>query len=195
MSPPFRRSPLETRIPPDARDAAVLVLLTPVNGGYNREELLEWKVLLIRRTVDSSVHSGQIAFPGGKYEPDDENLWQTACREAFEEMGVTEAAIQQTGALTELYVEVSRFRLCPFVAVCTAPIIFRPGEGEVDGYKQVPLKIFNPDLAQRLNLDGPPAGRYAPAWFYEEYIVWGATAMVLSELYRCVDSGVLTRGR
>src|SRR3989339_1430524 len=74
--------------PAQARESAVLVFLTPPKLA-GREQLLDWELLLIRRNTYDGVHSGQIAFPGGKRDSEDPDLIATACREAFEELGIT----------------------------------------------------------------------------------------------------------
>ncbi|HBY01896.1 MAG TPA: coenzyme A pyrophosphatase, partial [Rikenellaceae bacterium] len=74
--------------PAGARDSAVLVLLIPANNGTSESSLMDWRVVLIKRNTYEGVHSGQIAFPGGKCEKTDKGVIDTAYREAFEELGI-----------------------------------------------------------------------------------------------------------
>lgn len=189
MAPPHRIAGLKNeRIPDNAVDAAVLVLLTPVNAGASRLELMDWQVLLIHRNRYPGVHSGQIAFPGGKCEQGDNGFCDTACREAFEEVGVTMSPPDTIGSLTSIYVPPSNFVMHPFVAVNAPAQTFRPDPREVADYKNIPIKVFNPAEAVMVDFDYEHGStRPAPAWNHEGYVIWGATAMILAELYHLVD--------
>jgi 8-oxo-dGTP pyrophosphatase MutT (NUDIX family) len=180
--------------PENAAHSAVVALLGPRNRGLSREELMDWEVLLIRRNTYPGVHSGQISFPGGKYEPDDGGFWETARREAFEEVGLGESDMEKVGALTCVYVPASNFIIHPFVALNRSAGTVRLDPREVAGYKNIPMRTFDPAAATVLNLDfGRGQTRPAPAWQYEDFTIWGATAMILSELYRLIDEGALAR--
>ena len=180
-------------IPPQAMEAAVLVLLFPENAGRSREALLDWSVLLIRRNSYPGVHSGQISFPGGKRDADDTDLWATACREAREEVGIGPDRLDGVGALTRLYVPASNFVVYPFLAVA------HPGTRAVlDGCeavesRRVPVTVFDPTGAADVEFATSLGPRRAPAWQYEGFTIWGATAMMLAELYRVIDLGILVR--
>lgn len=192
MAPRHRIASLMEAIPRDAVNAAVLVLLTPVNKGIDRKELLDWQVLLIRRTSYAGAHSGQIAFPGGKPEPGDAGLWDTACREAYEEVGVERSAFSKVSPLTSVYVTPSNFVIYPFIALTSSVCALHANPREVLDYKNIPIRVFDPAASTLLRFtyqDG--VQREAPAWHYEEYTIWGATAMILAELYRLIDEEIL----
>ena len=170
--------------PPKAVDAAVLALLLPPCAGEKRGNIFDWTVLLIRRNRYAGVHSGQIAFPGGKVEKGDGSFWETACREAFEEMGIARSDMECVTALTPIYVPASNHRVHPFVAVQTAATTYRPSPLEVADYKAIPLGAFNPSCsAIRFCEGGNTRTLQAPSWKCDEYVIWGATAMILSELH------------
>jgi 8-oxo-dGTP pyrophosphatase MutT (NUDIX family) len=180
--------------PAQARESAVLVLLTPPNLAgrdlqLSWEQPLDWELLLIRRNTYDGVHSGQIAFPGGKRDNEDPDLIATACREAFEELGITRDSFTIIGELSKLYVPPSNFTIYPVLAISTEPICFKPDPREVAEYLTVPLNRFNPAYSKICRVQ---AGSYewveAPCFVIGEYTVWGATAMIISELWQSFAS-------
>lgn len=174
--------------PAQARESAVLVLLTPPKLA-GREQLLDWELLLIRRNTYDGVHSGQIAFPGGKRDSEDSDLIATACREAFEELGITRDSFTIIGELSKLYVPPSNFTIYPVLAISTEPICYKPDPREVAEYLTVPLNRFNPAYSKICRVQ---AGSYewveAPGFVIGEHTVWGATAMIISELWQSFAS-------
>jgi len=188
-----RNRPMD--IPEGAAEAAVLVLLTLGMAGCALDNVLDWRVLLIRRSRYPGVHSGQIALPGGRCERDDKSLWDTACREACEEVGTDRNLIQQVGQLSSVYVQASNFAIHPFLAINHAGEEFRANPREVVDYKNVPIWVFDPALSVLRDFSKKNSARHlAPSWQYEDYTIWGATAMILAELYRLVQTGALLRG-
>jgi 8-oxo-dGTP pyrophosphatase MutT (NUDIX family) len=110
MSPAHRKELLrENPHKLNARLSGVLLLLSP---GINNEPLITF----IKRMEYDGVHSGQIAFPGGKYEPGDIDLAYTAIREAEEEIGIKPTDVELIGPLSELFVPPSNFIIQPFLA-------------------------------------------------------------------------------
>jgi len=145
-----------------------------------------WFVPLTQRFTYLGAHSGQISLPGGKREESDGSLRETALRECFEEIGIRED-IEVTGALTSLYIPVSGYLVEPYVGVCTTPDPrFVPHEREV---KDI-IRLYARDLMSEklvkqgsVEIDGPQAFSIKTPYFgIGEHKVWGATAMILSEL-------------
>lgn len=192
MAPENRRASLRRPPPPNARDAAVLILLGPRNRGASPCDLLDWTTLLIRRNTYPGVHSGQIALPGGKCDEGDNSPWATACRESFEEVGVRAEDVAFAGALSSIYIPPSNFLIHPFVGLRLSDGPLTPDPREVVDIKQVPLRVFNPDAASLVD-PGHEGYMWAPAWLYEGYTIWGATAMILAELYRLIEGGGLAQ--
>jgi len=156
----------------EPRRAAVLVPLFVRDGGL-------W-VVLTRRTETVEHHRGQISFPGGGEEPDDESLLDTALREADEEIGVAPADVRYLGALSPI-VTVTDFYVEPFVGAIPQPYVFRPAEAEIAEVIEVPVAaLLRPGVLERRVL----AGREEPVLFYHHgaHVIWGATARILKEL-------------
>lgn len=156
--------------------AAVMMLLYPKDG-------IAHLVLIVRNSYEG-VHSSQIAFPGGKYENADTNFADTALRETYEEIGIHPKKIEIVKAFTKLYIPPSNFMVYPFLGICKEEITFYPDPTEVSGIIELPLSTF---LSDTITVNSKIKTSYAnavdvPAFKIEEHIVWGATAMMLSEL-------------
>lgn len=176
----WRRMMPEGRLlemPPDTIpvQSAVLVLF------IEKEERLY--LLLIRRSEDGKIHGGQIGFPGGRSEPTDTDLWFTALREAQEETGITLASIERLGQLSPLYIPHSNFIVHPFVGFTAHPQLFRRQKEEIDEILLIPYScFFNPNCLTNSvfeTLRGPVT---APCFTIADIRIWGATAMIISEL-------------
>ena len=156
--------------------AAVMMLFYPKDG-------ITHLVLIVRNSYEG-VHSSQIAFPGGKYENEDANFEETALRETHEEIGIHPEKIEILKAFTELYIPPSNFMVYPYLGICKEEIVFNPNPAEVSGIIELPLSTF---LSDTIIIESKIKTSYAnaidvPAFKIEEHIVWGATAMILSEL-------------
>jgi 8-oxo-dGTP pyrophosphatase MutT (NUDIX family) len=130
------------------------------------------------------VHSSQIAFPGGKVDPEDVDYRQTALRETFEEIGISEDKISVVKDFTPLYIPPSDFLVYPFMGVCSTEIEFVLQQEEVAGIIEVPLKTLLDDaiISNKILDTSYAKSLEVPVFEIEEHIVWGATAMMLSEL-------------
>lgn len=126
-------------------------------------------------------HAGQVAFPGGRIEAG-ETAEQTALRETFEEIGVPAEQIEILGRLSEFYVEVSRFQIHPVVGWLSSKPEFDINPDEVEKVFCFPVLKFTPpyDFIQLETITGQLD---VPCIKYNEEIIWGATAMILSEFY------------
>ncbi len=160
---------------PDAREGGVLVLLYLYGGHVH--------LPLILRPTYSGVHSGQVGFPGGGREPEDLDLTATALREAWEEVGATPAEVQVLGHLSPLFVIASNYLVFPTVGWCSSRPEFRNDPYEVAQLLETPLAhLLDPGTIQREKwiLRGRTAD--VPYFRVAGQTVWGATAMILSEL-------------
>ena len=156
--------------------AAVMMLFYPKNGKTHL-------VLIVRNSYEG-VHSAQIAFPGGKYEIDDLNFENTALRETYEEIGISPDFMEIIKPFTQLFIQPSNFMVHPFMGICKEEITFMPDENEVAKIIELPLSNFLDDtIIVNVNMSTSYANEImVPAFKIEEHIVWGATAMMLSEL-------------
>ncbi|MBN1963807.1 MAG: CoA pyrophosphatase [Anaerolineae bacterium] len=174
----FTRPGLPRTLPPDlskVRQAGVLALLYPALAGG-------LVLALIRRTPDPGVHSGQIGFPGGAHEPGDSDATITALREACEEVGVC-GPVCILGQLTPVYIPPSGFLVTPTVGWVPARPVFAPSPDEVAELIELPLPSLLDDSRKREE-DWVLAGYDVRVPFYDVsgHKVWGATALMLSEL-------------
>lgn len=160
-------------IPP--RPGAVMILL------YEEEGNIYFP--LIQRSEYRGVHSGQIALPGGKAEDSDGGLVATAKREAEEELGIDPGKIEILGTLSSFYVAASNFQILPVVAYATEFPEFLPDEREVAGVLKAELtKMINPETIKEKEITPVEGITFdAPYYDLDGQVVWGATAMMLSE--------------
>lgn len=178
MSPPERRDLIKsidfTQKQP--RKAAVLMLLYPK---YNRTHLV-----LIERNSYPGVHSSQIAFPGGKVEPDDQSHEHTALRETHEEVGIAPNKVNIVRPFSEVYIPPSNFMVYPYLGYSVEELNFTPDPEEVAGIIEFPLVQFLDDrIAVQQTMDTAYSKSIAvPSFKINDHFVWGATAMMLSEL-------------
>ncbi len=155
--------------------AAVMMLFYPKNN-------LPHLALIVRNSF--GVHSSQIAFPGGKYEVEDIDFKATALRETQEEIGVHPEKINVIKAFTKVYITPSNFEVYPFLGVSKTELKFELQIEEVAGIVEMPLSILMDDSNLVIKkIDTSYAKSVdVPAFQVNEHLVWGATAMMLSEL-------------
>jgi 8-oxo-dGTP pyrophosphatase MutT (NUDIX family) len=160
---------------PDTRRGGVLVLFYP-----QHERIF---LPLILRPMYNGVHSGQVGFPGGGREAGDNDLSATALREAYEEIGVSPNAVTVLGSLSPLYVFASNYLVFPTVAWAQQRPNFRIDPYEVAQLLEVPLEDLLNEQNRRTET-WQLRGRVANVPFFDIHgqKIWGATAMMLSEL-------------
>jgi 8-oxo-dGTP pyrophosphatase MutT (NUDIX family) len=179
MSPPFRRELIShyKEAMKDAKRAGVLAMFYP--NATNETHL----ALILRKTY-RGVHSAQIGFPGGKYEDEDKTLKHTAIRETWEEIGVPEHQIKVIKQMTEVYIPPSNFYVQPFIGIAQNTPKFIKQDEEVEDIVEVSLAHFldENNVCNKLVATSYTAQIEVPAYELNGHVVWGATAMMLSEI-------------
>ena len=169
----------------DAIDGAKLAsILIPLQFHDNK-----WHVILNVRSQNVSLHQGEIAFPGGKLEDDDENMFSCALRETWEEMGISPNTVDVLGNLDGVLTR-TNYLVFPVVGVIPHPYEFDTKSKEVEEIIEIPLHSLMDDevlrYEARLNPDGSLLKRVAFA--HDKYLVFGATAWILSQFVEIVKS-------
>lgn len=162
------------------REAAVMPIISPIND--------EAYLTLIIRTTYKGAHSGQVAFAGGKWETTDQSLLDTAHREVEEEIGIEKAKLNYIRDLTSLYVPVSDFRVYPFLAYANELLVFTPQITEVAKVINIPInELLTGNLKKTVDMATTnTTNMKVPAFVYGDYVIWGATAMILNELKQVI---------
>lgn len=162
------------------RPAAVLVPIVAHDKGAT--------VLLTQRPTHMREHAGQIAFPGGRCDDDDQGVVDTALREAWEEIGLARERVEVVGQLPA-YLTGTGYQVTPVVGLVSPGFELRLHVGEVAEAFEVPMRfLMDPRHHERRRLLGPEVDREFLAMPYSdgtrEFFIWGATAGMLRNLYR-----------
>ena len=169
--------PTHIQVPKNARKSGVLCLLYPDQKG-------DLSTVYMKRTEDGRVHSGQISFPGGRWEEYDESLTHTALREAEEEVGVPAGEIKVIGQLSHLYIPPSNSWVLPTVGFVPQRPRFIPDPLEVAQIIEVEISHLLRDDLRELREVSVSSGLHlrVPGFEIRGHWVWGATAMMTAEM-------------
>jgi 8-oxo-dGTP pyrophosphatase MutT (NUDIX family) len=176
MAPVTRKvAPVDAQDYPTARKAAVLILISPLDD--------KPVITLIERPAYEGVHSGQVSFPGGKIEPDDASMLAAALRETQEEIGIESTHIHLIGQLSNVYIPPSNFFVFPFLAYMSTTPVYQPDPHEVSRVFTMPIEhLLDQSAKGFVPIIRPEITFEAPCYIFEDYRIWGATAIMLSEL-------------
>ncbi len=158
-----------------ARRAAVLVPLFFQDSEYH--------VLYTLRPTSIGTHSGEVAFPGGRYQQDDDSLLQTALREAHEEVGLKSEDVQVLGPLDDLRTRSTNYLVTPYVGIIPQAYPYRPDPREVAEIFSVPLAFLqNPDNQNNKIWRHEEEDIPIVTYYYQGYTIWGMTQRVTRDL-------------
>ncbi len=162
------------------RNAAIMAIISPIEGKAH--------LTLIIRSKYDGAHSGEVAFAGGKWEPEDSTLLETAFREVEEEIGVSKKELIFCRALTSLYIPVSDFRVYPYLAYAEKKLEYLPQPSEVAKVITIPLtELFATEAKKNVAIHISNTTLIkVPAFVYKNYTIWGATSMILNELKQII---------
>lgn len=168
----------------DARypEAAVLMPIT---------RCAEPELVLTLRATGLSTHGGEVAFPGGRRDPEDPDLLFTALREAEEEIGLPPGMVEVAGPLSPL-VSKHGLKVTPWVGVIPDYVEYRPNDAEIAAVFSVPLSFFLDDPREHTHrIDYQGRSWYVPSYRYEGYKIWGLSAIMIVELMNVAfDAGI-----
>ena len=153
-----------------AKHAAVLIVI------YD----LDYKIIMTKKPITMQQHAGEISFPGGKIDADDDDLLETALRETQEEIGLTVSRKDVIGQLKPVQTRNSGYTIIPFVAVLDEIISLNPNS-EVDEILHIPII----PLLKTLDDDDDPGHRSlfeAYKLTYQDKLIWGASARMLKQI-------------
>lgn len=188
MSPQPRAGTEPDYVPPTPpRRGGVLVLF------YLHEGALHLPLIL--RPTYNGAHSGQVSFPGGRQEEEDGDITATALREAYEEVGIPPDRVEVLGRLSKLYIAPSNFEVYPTLGWMDQRPAFRTDPYEVAALLEVPWADFlRPEnrYEEEWNLRGRQV--HVPYFRIQGQTIWGATAMILSELMSLADDIKVAQG-
>jgi 8-oxo-dGTP pyrophosphatase MutT (NUDIX family) len=165
--------------------AAVLVLLYEGDGG-------ELHVVLTKRRADLRHHAGEISFPGGRHDPEDATLADTALREAEEEIGLKRSHVTLVGALECTSTFQTNYAIHPFVGVLDGERSWRASALEVDSVLEPTLRQIQAGRT-RTRMQRRGIAFETDAYVFDSEFVWGATARILEHLLEGL--GPLIEGR
>lgn len=173
-------NPKETISDTSLEPAGVMLLIYEKKG--------EYCILLNKRTNLVDQHKGEISFPGGRMDPEDTTLMETAFRETYEEMGISPKDVTILGELDDVPTN-SRYLISTFVGTIPYPYPFKPSELEVAEILEVPVTVFMNGCYShtRDRMANRPVTKF-PSYSYRDHVVFGATARILSRFVNLLET-------
>lgn len=179
----FAEKKLSSEIPfSNEKPPTPAAVLIPI---YEKND--EHYILFTKRTEKLRHHKGQISFPGGKFDPTDKDLKETALRESYEEIGLKDIDVEIIGSSAQMITN-TNFIVTPFAGTFKYPYEFNINKDETDYLIEVPLK----HLVDKNNFkieEREVMGQKIPIYFYSfgEHIIWGVTGKILYDFFRIIE--------
>jgi 8-oxo-dGTP pyrophosphatase MutT (NUDIX family) len=164
----------------------VPLFLAPADG--------EPHAVFTRRRADLRRHAGEISFPGGRRDPEDADLRETALREAEEEIGLPRAAVRLLGELPQTSTFVTGYVIHPYVGLIPVGLAWRVSEREVDAVLELPLRVLR-ESRTRTRMQRRGISFETDAYIVDEHLIWGATARILEHLLERQDALLMGVGQ
>jgi 8-oxo-dGTP pyrophosphatase MutT (NUDIX family) len=168
-----RKSLSDTKLIP----SAVILPIYFKNGEYH--------ILFVKRTQTVKDHKGQISFPGGRHETCDKTLLETALRECEEEVGLPKEKLEILGELDECATRRTKYRIATFVSLILYPFEFKPDRCEIERIIEIPVSA----LIDEWKTTDAPTTSGVPEYYYDGERIWGATAIILTQLLEILEAG------
>jgi 8-oxo-dGTP pyrophosphatase MutT (NUDIX family) len=168
---------IESHDRPQADEQVAAAVLVPLYEDAQGE----LRVVLTKRRADLRRHAGEISFPGGRRDPDDGSLSETALREAEEEIGLPRADVNLVGALERTSTFVTNYAIHPYVGMLDEGRPWRASEFEVDSVLEPSLRAVQAG-ATRTRMERRGIAFETDAYLFDGELVWGATARILEDL-------------
>jgi 8-oxo-dGTP pyrophosphatase MutT (NUDIX family) len=143
-----------------------------------------------RRRADLRRHAGEISFPGGRRDPKDSDLRETALREAEEEIGLPRTEVRLLGELPPTSTFVTNYVIHPFVGLIPAGLAWQVSEREVDVVLELPLRALR-ESRTRTKMERRGFTFETDAYILDDHLIWGATARILEHLLERVGELLL----
>jgi 8-oxo-dGTP pyrophosphatase MutT (NUDIX family) len=134
-----------------------------------------------RRRADLRRHAGEISFPGGRRDPEDTDLRETALREAEEEIGLPRGQVRLLGELPAVSTFVTNYVIHPFVGEIPAGLAWTVSEREVDAVLELSLRALR-ESRTRTRIERRGISFETDAYIVDEHLIWGATARIVEHL-------------
>jgi 8-oxo-dGTP pyrophosphatase MutT (NUDIX family) len=149
------------------------------------------ELILTLRASGLSTHGGEVAFPGGRRDPEDPDLMFTALREAEEEIGLPPGLVEVIGPLSPL-ISKHGIKVTPYVGLIPDFVEYRPNDAEIAAVFSVPLEFFRQDAREHTHrIDYQGRSWYVPSYRYDGFKIWGLTAIMIVELMNVIyDSNI-----
>ena len=178
MAPQFRKEELRNyKLEGKGKKSAVLILFNPF-----AEDL---SIILTKRSAHLKHHRGQVSFPGGRVDKADKDDISTALRETHEEIGINPEDIKVLGRLSRLIIPPTNFDVCPIVGILTKSPSYLLSLDEVESVVEVPIvQLLDKQNTKQKLFTTSSSGNHRKAPYYDVMglEIWGATAMIISEL-------------
>jgi 8-oxo-dGTP pyrophosphatase MutT (NUDIX family) len=150
-------------------------------------------VVLTRRRAEMRRHAGEISFPGGRHDPQDVHLSDTALREAEEEIGLPRAQVTLLGELPPTSTFATGYLIHPFIGLIPAGQLWRLSPLEVDAVIELPLQRLR-ESRTRTRLERRGFTFETDAYIVDEHLIWGATARIIENLLHRLEAEDLDAG-